>query len=176
MRESLKVFIKESKTIFSRDISAVEVGVMAGENAMKIYNALCEVSTLKKLYLIDSWSIVYRPEMIERLKEVATKFDDKPEVCLIRDGSISASNLFKTGSIDYLYLDDSHSPDHVYKELAFWYSKISNGGMICGHDINPKHPERVELAVKKFCTVHDLKYKTAMNDNEDVGDWWIWNH
>jgi hypothetical protein len=171
MRESLSEFVNKFKPTLP--IRAIEIGVMSGANSQIIYNELVKLG-LDRLILIDTWSIKYRPEMHTRLLETVMRFEEHKKVTIIRDDSISASDLIKVDDIDYIYLDNIHSYDHVQNEISRWWPKVRAGGMLAGHDINMNAPDRVLKAVKEFCLSKRCNFQTCKNRGEAVEDWWIW--
>src|SRR5205823_4371406 len=38
-------------------------------------------------------------------------------------------------SLEFVWLDDDHTPAHVHEELALLVRKMRPGGLICGHDV-----------------------------------------
>ena len=154
-----------AKKHFGRKIiNAVETGVCAGQNAELIRNNL----RINKLYLIDLWDPNYNEHIYDWLLEVFKRFENDPKTVIIREEASQASQLFHDGTIDYLYLDDCHNPDHVAKEIDLWLPKVSKGGIISGHDyVNDLG--RVDAAVKAKFEYFDYK----PNKGERVGDWWV---
>jgi predicted O-methyltransferase YrrM len=170
MRESLKEFIK--KKAGTGNLKAVELGVMAGRNSQDIFNVLN--GDISRLYLIDSWKLSYRPEMHDRLVDTAKRFENNPYVTIIKQDSTNCLELFNDNSLDYVYIDDAHNYAHVLSEIKSWYLKVKKGGMLSGHDINHNAPERVLKAVQDFCVDNKITFECQTNENEKVGDWWIW--
>jgi predicted O-methyltransferase YrrM len=164
MRESLK---KAVELFENKPVTAVELGVAAGENAERIYNAL----NIHQMVLIDSWRDDYNQECKEWLKQTLERFADKDNVHVMQKEAIESAELFEDGVIDYLYIDDCHAPEHVYKELCAWYPQVSDGGMIAGHDWADNG--RASAAVIRFCNERGILYFHAKNDGEKVADWWF---
>jgi hypothetical protein len=55
-------------------------------------------------------------------------------VTVIRDDSRAAASRFDDASVDFLYVDASHSYDGVLGDLIAWYPKVKVGGVIAGDD------------------------------------------
>lgn len=55
-------------------------------------------------------------------------------VNVIRDDSSAAAERFDDGSVDFLYVDASHEYDGVLRDLAAWFPKVKEGGVIAGDD------------------------------------------
>ena len=118
----------------------VEVGVCEG-NYSKI---ILKIWKGKKLYLIDSWRFI--PDDIDflnvdhngQLNAMAQTFMKVyhygTKVAIIREISIEAAKLFVEGSLDFCYIDASHSYNNVKNDLHAWYPKVKSGGVMAGHD------------------------------------------
>lgn len=52
----------------------------------------------------------------------------------IRSDSAQAARRFVDGSVDFLYIDASHSYEGVLRDLRAWYPKVKPGGLIAGDD------------------------------------------
>ena len=167
MRESLKEFKRKYK---DNPVYALESGVCAGKNAKKIYDNL----NITRLYLIDWYNSEYSDEVSGWLQSTHKAFDGKREVSLIIGETIATLNSISfPRKIDYIYIDDTHSPEHVFKEMEILYPVVAKGGMLAGHDYVEGNG-RAEKAVKDFCVKYKLKYQYKKNASEDVCDWWIW--
>jgi hypothetical protein len=55
-------------------------------------------------------------------------------VNVIRDDSRAAAAQFDNESVDFLYVDASHSYEGVLGDLIAWYPKVKVGGVIAGDD------------------------------------------
>jgi len=167
MRESLKYASKHFK---GKLVKAVEIGVAAGKNADCIRKSL----RISDLFLIDSWREDYgegkAPEWLLKTKR---KFESDRRVWIFIQDAIKATEFFPTEQIDYLYLDDSHNPEHLYHEIYVWWDKVKPGGIIAGHDYGFDEKGRARKGVLRFCKEHNVTHFFKKNDNEDVCDWWI---
>jgi len=67
-------------------------------------------------------------------------------VNVIRDDSAAAAARFEDGSIDFLYVDASHSYEGVLRDLSAWWPKVKLGGLMAGDDWC--FPDRGELGVR----------------------------
>ncbi|HEX3424107.1 MAG TPA: class I SAM-dependent methyltransferase [Sphingomicrobium sp.] len=52
----------------------------------------------------------------------------------IRSDSASAAEGFEDDSVDFLYVDASHTCEAVLRDLRAWYPKLKIGGVIAGDD------------------------------------------
>jgi hypothetical protein len=95
----------------------------------------------------------------------------RSHVHVISGDSADAAAAFADGSIDFLYVDASHSYDGVLRDLVAWYPKVREGGLIAGDDWcfeGPGGELSVRLAVLDFfgraaadITVHPGSAPTA---------------
>jgi predicted O-methyltransferase YrrM len=161
MRESLKAF-KEKKG--NSPITVLEAGVCTGENAAFIYNTL----NIVKMYLIDMYDPMYHKDVYDWAVKAYKKFENTQNVVFIKGNAIHCDELFKNQSLDYIYLDDNHSPKHVYEEIELYHSKVRQGGMIAGHDYDETKPNRVKKAVDEY-----FKGQKVYTDQNTL-DWWVW--
>jgi hypothetical protein len=56
------------------------------------------------------------------------------KVSVIRKPSLSASKLFKAGSLDMVFIDGNHAYPAPLKDIKAWTPKLRDGGLLCGHD------------------------------------------
>ena len=142
------------------EATAVEVGVLKGENSAKIL----EMISLTKFYLIDQWNVDaftdYKNNNDHRnwvnkiddyayyfggsltdqttfdalYNQVVERFKDNENVSIIREGSLSAANNLKelgVDNINFAYIDASHQFETVLDDLLAYHSLVdSNFGCI----------------------------------------------
>lgn len=53
---------------------------------------------------------------------------------LHQEDSLKCSSKFEDNSIQFLFLDTTHYPEYVEKELDTWLPKLKKGGIIARHD------------------------------------------
>jgi cephalosporin hydroxylase len=53
---------------------------------------------------------------------------------IIKSDAIEAAGMFADGSVDFVFVDDTHNSEHVAKELAAWIPKMRRPTWIAGHD------------------------------------------
>lgn len=52
----------------------------------------------------------------------------------VKKFSVEASEDFKDGSLDFVYIDANHSEPWVSQDIAAWTPKVRKGGIVAGHD------------------------------------------
>lgn len=70
-----------------------------------------------------------------------------PDVKIIRKFSGAASQDFKDGSVDFVFIDANHNYDPVRADIAAWLPKVRSGGIIAGHDYTAWNWPGVKKAV-----------------------------
>ena len=68
---------------------------------------------------------------------------------LIPFHSIQAAPLFRSESLDFVYIDGNHSYKHTMLDLDAWHSKVKPGGIVAGHDYLNKLDEGWHCEVKR---------------------------
>lgn len=68
----------------------------------------------------------------------------------IRSTSIEAASLYKDLSLDFVYIDASHDYENVKLDIQSWYPKIKLGGIIAGHDYEPRWSGVVQAVNEAF--------------------------
>lgn len=150
--------------------TAVEIGVYEGDHADSILAHL----DMNQLHLVDRWGETtsdkpeihytghdkeYWDQMYER---VTTRFS-RPDVTIHRMDSIAAASLFEDSSVDFIYLDATHTYEAVMADLIAWYPKIRVSGYLVGDDW--RYPG-VKEAVKEFFEFR--KHTLDFSENEWV--------
>lgn len=70
---------------------------------------------------------------------------------LMRMGSLEASRLFAPESLDFVYVDGDHEYASVVADLAAWWPRLSERGILAGHDWTDQDAhEGVRRAVTEF--------------------------
>jgi len=91
---------------------AVEVGVLYGEFAV------CLLSELQTLYLVDSWEFQHkgrtREQQIDILKDNLREYTNWQIMCM---NSCHAATFFQDGELDFVYIDASHKYEDVLLDI-----------------------------------------------------------
>lgn len=149
-RKELAYFINRLKLK-----NGVEVGVGHGGYANYLL-----MNTNIFLNLVDPYQLGYaefRRSSKENTLALMSKFEGRYK--LYQSESISASQNFKNGDLDFIYIDACHDYPEVKKDLEAWWPKLRSGGIFAGHDY-PKAPG-VKQAVDEFVLKNNLKLKTT---------------
>ena len=164
-----KEAIRFAKKYFNgKKISAVEIGVLRGQNSEDILKSL----NVGKIYLIDPYSKYSDYEsdgnynnLISAEKEARRKLKKySGSTIWINEYSDKAVSVI-SNKVDFIYIDGNHEYEYVKKDLELYWEKLKNGGIFSGHDIQHFGVSRalMEFAQKKNIPVHF----------GDRRDWWI---
>lgn len=128
----------------------VELGVRSGSST-QAFLAACSAIPDSKLYSYDitlirvpKWSKKFA--LLRRIPEAVTDYDFWEFT--IGD-ALEVHKEWEDASIDILFIDDNHKPDHIYKELNFWSNKVKKDGYILMHDVYQEGSDLID-GVKKF--------------------------
>lgn len=113
-----------------------EIGVRRGGFS----ETLCSnIKSLEKFYAVDPWNIVYEDPQSRQFGlrkqneyyETAKKRLSKYLFCeIIKKTSLEAVRDFEYGSLDFVYLDGSHTFDYVMTDIIEWARRVRKGGII----------------------------------------------
>lgn len=128
----------------------IELGVWKGGSLL--YLALKAIEARKNLTVVgvdnflhndwDGYSTIQRVDrengetrtVYEQCRDNLTAAGVVDFVKLIRSDTIEAASLFPDGSVDFLFIDDTHNSPHVQKEIAAWLPKMRRPSVMAGHD------------------------------------------
>lgn len=63
-------------------------------------------------------------------------------VNIIKNDSIKASRKYKKATLDFVFIDGSHTYQDVKKDIEVWIKKVKKGGYIGGHDYDNNDVKR----------------------------------
>lgn len=150
-----------------------EIGVWRG----KFSQLLVDVSSPKRLHLVDPW--VYQPSFPMRVfggkkglqqdgmdaiyESVRRMFAGSPEVLLHRKMSSDALDGVKDDSLDWVYVDGNHHYEWVLADLRGWWKKVKPGGLLTGDDFmwGEMYGRPVRRAVLEFVSQGTVDFISA---------------
>lgn len=152
----MTTYIKDS--IKKSDLVGVEIGTCRGINAKNILTTL----SIKHLYLIDSYEGVWNKYEGEARKLLSGY---NGMITIIKKKSMDAVNDIPY-DVDFVYIDGNHDYEFVKQDIQCYYPKVSNGGIIGGHDFSVRF-HGVARAVIEFAV-------ECKKELQGIGqDWWI---
>lgn len=160
---------------FNLPLIAAEVGVAEGIFSRELLDL-----GIEKLYLIDIWKSVPFIEGCGSFKEewhsrnytdVLSKIKGhEDKVVMLQGFSYKVFTEIPDNSLGMVYLDGDHTKCGVKLDLACYYPKLVEGGIMCGHDyLNENYG--VKEAVSEFAEgleVHTLE------ENGDINNMGFW--
>ncbi len=127
----------------------VEVGCWLGKSAAYLGRKIIESGKDIRLYAVDwgfgspggeDWHL-HEPVLAQYGGNIAGKLVSNLKECGVLDvvtviaaDSVKASRLFRSRSLDFVFIDAGHDPKSVRSDLETWWSKILPGGVLAGHD------------------------------------------
>jgi len=129
------------------EIHGVEIGVWTGKTSEQLLKQLPKL----QLSLVDRWCVTPKGDSYFEGSRVMSRHDQKrfdkafnetlgkiapykDRVTVYKMHSIQASEHFKDGSLDFIFIDGDHSYEGVTADLKAWVRKVKPNGLICGHD------------------------------------------
>ncbi len=128
----------------------IELGVWKGKSL--IYLAQAVKKSGKKVHIVgvdnfnpvdwDGYSTIGRLDrekgehrtIIEQCRGNLAACGVADDVALIEGDSIEAARLFKNNSVDFIFIDDTHTNEHIQAEIAAWLPKMKYPTWMAGHD------------------------------------------
>lgn len=102
--------------------------------------------------------------MLEAFTFYSQKYNVFDSVTLIQKESSEGADYFEDGSVDFCWLDAGHTFDEVHRDIAKWWPKIREGGILAGDDWNPHWSGVIEAVRAMFPNVEDPSASTS---------WWL---
>jgi len=98
--------------------------------------------------------------------EAMREFGDR--AAIVRLPSNLAEQSFSDNTVGMVYVDALHDYDSVSYDTKTWFSKVTKGGIIAGHDYRFDYPGVVQ-AVTELCAENNLQLNIT---NESMPSWW----
>lgn len=144
------------------DAHFVEVGCWKGRSvcylAVEIINSnknilvdcvdIFEYSNIQSDIAEDKYENIYA-ELLKNIKPV------RHIVNPVKGESIIVSKFYPLQSLDFVFIDAAHDYENVFNDIASWFGRIKDGGVIAGHDYDSS--EGVRMAVNKFFGESNIK-------------------
>lgn len=152
---------------------AVEVGVGSGALSEALLRGVPDLF----LWMVDSWTCPTSGtrktqatyDTARRQAERRTEFAEERRR-ILHQTSVSAADSLVDGGFGLVFIDADHRYEAVKADIAAWWSKVSPGGILSGHDYrSPRNGAGgwgVQRAVDEFVAAQGL----ALEHRETV---WI---
>jgi hypothetical protein len=147
-----------------------EIGVADGRYSQ----ILCESINGLELIGVDVWAKYegnWRSDEYQdrAYQEARAKLKDY-HVRLIRDTSLNASLDVPDHTLDFVFIDGSHTFDNVMLDILLWTPKVRKGGILSGHDYGFFHDSGIVEAVNKYTEVHKIELNVIPRDPKAFKD------
>ena len=114
-----------------------ELGVWNGEHA----EVLCQYNPELSLLCVDAWEDFATrskhpcPEAFVKVRlETEHRLSKYPGARILKQFNDDAARDVPPGSLDFIFVDASHSYEAVLNDLETWVPKVKSGGIVSGHD------------------------------------------
>ena len=137
-----------------KPLVGVEIGTRYGYNARMMLKHL----HIDMLYLVDPYDKKapgYRPGSYDKAWNRLKQYSDR--VCFLRDYSFNVVDIIP-GDLDFVYIDGAHDYESVKRDISLFYPKLSDEGVLCGHDFESCGVSR---AVVEFMIENKLDFMTS---------------
>lgn len=149
-----------------------EIGVERGN-----YSAvLCRAIPKLKLKLVDPWDAWggTSKNRSENNMKWAIRNTRRFNREFIRKSSLEAVKDIPDGSLDFVYIDQTHEFDAVMMDLIHWSPKVRHGGIVSGHDYsNTFYRYGVIPAVRAYTYAHNIYHWYVTNLDEHPSFFWV---
>ena len=147
-----------------------EIGVADG----RFSEILCDGIDGLKLICVDPWAPYEKcwrnSENQDEAYARATKRLEGKNVEIVRKTSIEASLGVEDRSLDFVFIDGSHTFDNVMVDIILWSKKVKIGGIIALHDYCHFTNSGIIEAVNKYCEVHRIEISLINRNNNNHKD------
>lgn len=125
------------------------------------------------MYAIDLWA--YHPSMDEQNKheenyysfvtKVAPMID---RVIIMKKLSCEAAKDIPDSSLDFVFIDATHTYLNLVKDIKLWYPKLKDTGLISGHDYHSSFDKGGMIkAIDKYIGINHIVKSTTMEDGKE---------
>ena len=152
---------KKVVEIFPSGSHFVEVGSFLGKSAVFMAVEIINSGKRIKFDCVDHWKGSKEHHDNKKI-DAENLYEDfikntepvKGVITPVRMDSIEASKLYHPNSLDFIFIDASHDEPLVKKDLAYWYLRLKEDGIIAGDDVDN---EGVINALKWFFDIEKIE-------------------
>ncbi len=139
----------------------VEIGISTGVNAL----TMLKMFSLSRLFLVDPYQFykgIDKRGAWKHARQCAAKSLEPYNVTFIFKQASEAVDEIPN-NLDFVYIDGNHNYEFVKQDIANYYPKVREGGLLGGHDYIPLHPGVIKAVNEFGLPVHC----------GTEGDWWF---
>jgi hypothetical protein len=126
-------------TNLNETIKIAEIGVFMGRGTALWNVELINKNINYEYYAIDHFlgseehekGVDYYNICKDNLKGIEDR------IKIIENDSVAESKNYEDEFFNIVYIDASHDYENVKQDILSWYSKVKNGGFLCGDDYHP---------------------------------------
>lgn len=132
-----------------------EVGVFEGHTSEVLLREFPEM----QLWMVDPWKPFEGAAQMSKLnldqfRETARRAKWWTDFAadrrfILPEISPGSAQRFANGSLDFVFVDANHLYEHVRADIAAWWPKVRDGGLLTGHDYGVYGDARGEWGVKR---------------------------
>jgi hypothetical protein len=153
-------------------------GVEVGAGTGWYSNRILLGSRLSRLYSVDPWTGDGRTRCLSEpqnyLQTVQNLSRHGLRSVVLRMLSVEAAELFRDGSLDFVYIDANHGLKWIREDIAAWAPKVRPRGVLAGHDYCATRFD-VKQAVDEFAQASGRKlYLTRLDqvsNGHEIRSW-----
>ena len=160
-----------------------EVGVKRGNFSEE----LCiYINSLEKLYSVDPWNLVFEDPTSHKMgiggqertyRQAVRRLRRYPVCKIVRKTSLEAVRDIEYESLDFVYIDGSHTFDYVMTDIIEWSKRVRKGGIVSGNGYKPTMFEQVVFAVDTYVQAHKVGALNLVGPKQEDDDplitWWF---
>ncbi len=162
----------ELLALIPENSKVVEIGVFRGGFSKEIIKNV----KFSEFYMVDIWlgswgsgdkdgkDHINIDNMEDVYLALYQQTKDKPNIHVVRAGSIPFLKSSEDDYFDVVYVDGDHTAQAVYNDLVESFKKIKNGGLLMGHDYHYTIGGDVVYAVTKFCQEYKQTIECIADD------------
>jgi len=161
------------------DSKIVEVGVANGDSAIYLAQQIHKTGKKFKLYMVDNMDYGKYIQM-KTIYENIIKSGLGEFIEVVPYESLKAVKLFNDGFLDFVYIDSSHEYEQTKKEIATWFPKVKDGGILSGHDfcaeeVNKAVLETIPLTfTRNDIPNRDFEPENVLQTESTTNGWGLW--
>ena len=153
----------------------VEVGAYKGKSAGYMASRIRDLGLDTKFYTVDYWDkpeeerhgrVNDRPPTLAEFKANMEMIGASDHVTPLQMSSLDGAKEFEDKSVFFVFIDANHYYKNVLEDIKAWYPKLTDDGIIGGHDMSSGFPGVRQAVVEFFGSMKHIRKK------ERNSTWW----
>ena len=135
----------------------IEIGSWKGKSSAFMATEIANSKKYIDFYCIDTWDGSIEHQNDFSVSDLYNIFLNNMEPLKdyykhIKTSSLQAAQTFENESVDFVFVDGSHTYQDVKNDILAWLPKIKKGGILAGHDYNVEYWYDLTRAVNDTLT------------------------